>query len=128
MADRTERDDRADWDYQDEPAYHAERAKLSKAARGKGGQPDFSAPSVASPGSQESGAEQAESDGLAFEGGTPTQKAAEIAIENKKAAQERGETRVTGGAARGARSTNSCAARCASFIGSRRNSAGMGRP
>ena len=89
QADRTERDDRADWDYQEEPAYQAERAKLSKLMTNPmGGKPDFSSSSVASPGSQESGAEQAERDGRAVVIEAPTpQKAAETAMEYKKTAQ-----------------------------------------
>jgi hypothetical protein len=64
-----------------------------------GDEHDFSSPSVPSPGSQEAGAEQAESGGRAAVGGSHVavggmaagQKAAEITIENKKTAQTENE-------------------------------------
>ena len=58
LADGTDRSERADWDYQEEPAYQEERARLSKLTNPMGGKPDFSSPSVVSPGSQESVADQ----------------------------------------------------------------------
>ena len=101
LADGTDRSKRSDWDYQEEPAYREEMARLSKLTNPMGEKRDFSAPSVASSGSQETGAEQAESEGRTPAGEAPTpQKAAEIAMENKKTPQgwkeERHRNGVTG--------------------------------
>jgi len=65
-------------------------------------EPDFSALSVQSTDSQESGAEQTETDGRAPTGVVPApQKAAEITMENKKTAQARKEEGRRGGHAIG---------------------------
>ena len=45
LADDTDRSERADWDYQAEPAYREERARLSKLTNPMAAEPDFSAPS-----------------------------------------------------------------------------------